>query len=97
MITINRYADRITLEGHAEYAEHGKDIVCAGVSALIQTLIQSIQELTEDKISYSMSPGMVDIKFWCLSDPARALVDAFFIGVEMIANKYPSNVQVTKH
>lgn len=28
----------LTVMGHADYAEHGKDIVCAGVSSLVQTL-----------------------------------------------------------
>lgn len=95
MIKVTRYADRIEMRGHANYAEHGKDIVCAGVSALIQTLIQSVEELTADKIEYSMSPGTVDIKFWCLSGETKTLIDAFFIGVQLIANTYPENVRVT--
>lgn len=28
----------LTITGHADYAEYGKDIVCAGVSSLVQTL-----------------------------------------------------------
>lgn len=28
----------LIVTGHADYAEYGKDIVCAGVSALVQTL-----------------------------------------------------------
>lgn len=96
MITITRRKDEIKIEGHANYAEHGKDIVCAGVSTLIQTLIQSVEELTADKIEYSMSPGTVDIKFWCLSGETKTLIDAFFIGVGMIANTYPENVRVEK-
>ena len=31
-------------QGHAEYAEPGKDIVCAAVSILVFTLIESIDE-----------------------------------------------------
>ena len=33
--------------GHAGYAEKGKDIVCAGVSALMQTLAYSAAEERE--------------------------------------------------
>ncbi len=28
----------LTVTGHADYAEYGKDIVCAGVSSLVQAL-----------------------------------------------------------
>lgn len=97
MIEIARHEAGITINGHAHYAEAGKDIVCAGISALVQTLIQSIEELTADKIQYSMSPGTVDIKFGNLSEQAQLLVSSFFVGAQMIADEYPDNVKLTKH
>lgn len=96
MIAVSRFKDGITIRGHAHYAEPGKDIVCSAVSVLVQNLIQSIEELTTDKIEYDMSPGKVDIKFWCLSDPSKVLVDAFFIGIKGIAETYPENVKLTE-
>ena len=56
MIEVNVRPDGITVDGHAGYAECGKDIVCAGVTALIQTLIGSLKELTSDDIKYDISP-----------------------------------------
>jgi uncharacterized protein YsxB (DUF464 family) len=97
LIQIERKADGITMNGHADYAPHGQDVVCAGVSTLIQTLIQSIEELTNDTIEYSMSPGRVDIKHGNLSERAQALVDSFFIGIELIAGEFPDNVRASKH
>jgi uncharacterized protein YsxB (DUF464 family) len=96
LISVFRHESGISISGHAQYAEPGKDIVCAGVSILVQNLIQSIEELTRDKIQYSMQPGSVDIKFGNLSEQAQLLVSSFFVGVEMIASEYPDNVQVTK-
>lgn len=96
MIEIHHHDNGITLKGHAHYAPPGKDIVCAGISTLVQTLIQSIEELTADKIQYSMSPGTVDIKHGNLSEHARLLVDSFFVGAQMIAEAYPDNVKVTR-
>jgi uncharacterized protein YsxB (DUF464 family) len=94
MIEVQRHSGGITLNGHANYAPIGQDIVCAGVSTLVQTLIQSIEELTADEIEYDMSPGTVDIKFWCLSDQSKVLIDAFFIGVKGVATSYPAYVRV---
>lgn len=94
MIQVSRISDAIAIVGHANYAEPGRDIVCAGVSALVQTLIQSIEELTSDVIKYDMKPGAVHIYYGDLSERARLLVDSFFVGVSMIAEDYPENVKV---
>lgn len=94
MIIIDRGERRINIDGHANYDEPGRDIVCAAVSMLTQSLIQSIEELTSDEIHYVMIPGTGHIEFGDLSERARLLVDSFFVGVLMIAEEYPDNVKV---
>ncbi|MBR2315615.1 MAG: ribosomal-processing cysteine protease Prp, partial [Clostridia bacterium] len=42
--TVEGDTHTLTVKGHANYAEYGKDIVCAGVSALVQALIGWIEE-----------------------------------------------------
>lgn len=97
MIIVTKTNDSISVKGHAEYAKHGKDIVCAGVSALAQTLIYSLQELTEDIVAVKMNNGDIYIKFWTLSGQAQLLVESFLLGVKGIANAYPNNVRLCKH
>ena len=94
MIVITKYDNRITVKGHANYAPPGQDIVCASVSTLVQVLIKCIEDMTDDKIEYSIQPGMVDIKFVNLSENAQLLVSSFFIGAQMIADQYPNNVRL---
>lgn len=86
--------DGITVKGHANYAVFGSDIVCAGVTALAQTLIKSIKDLTDDKIEYEISPGRVDIKYGNLSEKSKTLVDSFFIGICMIADEFPEYIRI---
>ena len=94
MIEVKIRPDEITLFGHANYAVAGQDIVCAGATALVQTLIRSIEDLTEDKIEYSISPGWADSKYGNLSEKAKTLVDSFFVGICMIADEYPDCVRI---
>ena len=94
MIVISVRKDGLTVSGHAGYAPAGQDIVCAGVSALTQTLIRSVEDLTSDKIKYKISPGGVDIEYGNLSEKSRTLVDSFFIGILLIADEYPDNVRI---
>lgn len=96
MIVIKKAAGSVSITGHANYAPHGQDIVCAAISALVQTLIQSIEDLCTDTISYHLQPGNVEIKHNPLSHEAQVLFDAFMIGVYMIADRYPKNVVVEK-
>ena len=94
MIAVSVRKDKIQISGHANYAEEGKDIVCAGVTTLTQNLVKSIEDLTEDKIEYDISPGRADIKYRNLSGKAKTLVDSFFIGICMIADEFPDNVRI---
>ena len=96
MITVKHHNDGVTIEGHAGYSEAGHDIVCAGVSAIVQTLIQSVEDLTGDAIEYSMQPGFVDIRFLTLSGESRVLLDSAMIGLEMIADAHPHHVCIEK-
>ena len=97
MIVIKKAAGSVSITGHANYAPHGQDIVCAAISTLVQTLIQSVEDLCTDTISYHLQPGSVEIKHGNLTKDAQLLLDSFFIGVYMIANSYPNHVEVTKH
>lgn len=94
MIEVRIRPERIEISGHAGYAEYGKDIVCAGVTALAQTLIQSIDDLTYDEIEYRISPGKVEIEYRNLSEKSKTLVDSFFVGICLIAEEFPEHVKV---
>lgn len=94
MIAVSARKNKITVSGHAGYAAAGKDIVCAGVTALTMSLVKSLNDLTEDNIDYEMSPGKVDVHYGDLSEAGKLLVDSFFIGICLIANEYPDNVRV---
>ncbi len=74
--------------GHAYFAEPGKDIVCAGVSALFititnQMLCKSYVKLHDQRVSI-LSPNEID----------NALVGALLCGLYDIQQKYPERVSV---
>lgn len=81
MIVVNIASNGLTVDGHAGYAETGNDIICAAVSALAQGLIHSLKALTEDRISYQIRDGHIDLKYENLSEQGRLLIDSFFIAV----------------
>ena len=94
MIEVGLRKDGIMISGHAGYAPTGSDIVCAGVTALTQELIGSMEGLTDDRIETDIGSGMASIQYGDLSEKGRLLIDSFFIGICMIAEEFPDYVRI---
>ena len=61
------------LKGHAEYAEPGEDILCSAVSALAINTVNSLEELTRDRIIAEV-PG-VNRVLWDYSDKPVSTIE----------------------
>ncbi len=96
MIRIHHDHNGITIAGHADYDEAGRDIVCAGITALVEQLILSIEKLTPNTPVYSMEPGYVNVKVGSPTEDTKLLIDCFFIGAENIEEQFPDHVRVTR-
>ena len=94
MIDITVQPDKITVSGHAEYAEPGKDIVCAAISTLSQVFVASVEELTAAQIKTAQTGGYMEIVIEESTERAQVLLDSFLLGCRMIADQYPDNVRV---
>lgn len=96
MIRITRTECSITIEGHAGYEEKGKDIVCAAVSTLIQTMVATIEQKEPEAIEYKLTPGDSEVFITHPSELTKTLIDAFFIGVNEIADSHPDYVKIVQ-
>ena len=85
----------LTVLGHAGYAEYGKDIVCAGVSALVQALIGWAENKphTIECVSVDEKSGEVIIECQGNEDVA-AVFYMTAIGIEQISEAYPQHVDI---
>ena len=97
MITSEKSYNGLTIDGHANFAEQGKDIVCAAVSVLAQTLIASIEELTDDDVRSVIEQGHIELNYRNLSEKSRVLIDSFLIGFRMLESEYPEFVTLAEH
>lgn len=91
MIEVTVRKGSIKITGHAG-AGHGD--VCSAVSCLFQTLIASIEALSDDRIKYDIEPGHSRMIYKDLSDVSKTLVDSFFIGICGVAEAYPESVTI---
>ena len=94
MIEITNRHGEIVVKGHAGYAEHGQDIVCAAISTLTQVFVESVRELTKDKIKSDITAGNAVVKYGNLTEQGKLLLDSFLLGIQMICESYPAHVRM---
>ncbi|RHV15393.1 ribosomal-processing cysteine protease Prp [Clostridium sp. OM05-6BH] len=82
--------DGFRMEGHARYAKYGKDIVCAGVSALVINTINSIEKFTGDTVTTTMHPDLVEMRITSeqISPEAELLLRSLVLGLQGIQAEY---------
>lgn len=93
--TIDENTHTLVVLGHANYAEYGKDIVCAGVSALVQALIGWIEENHYRAECISVDPHEGKVIISC--EGGEDIASVFYmasIGLMQIADSYPDHVQI---
>ena len=84
-------------KGHAGYAEEGQDIVCAAVSALIITTVNSLEKFTDDKFDVQENDGFVSIHFRNdLSERGMLIMDSLLLGLTEIAGSYNNRYLTVK-
>ena len=92
----NGRAHSLVVVGHADYDDHGKDIVCAGCSGVVYALIGFLhnQEEADARLTTSVESGETLI-FWRGEGIAvEAAFQMAVIGLGQIAQRYPDHVAV---
>lgn len=95
MIEVKINKGEINISGHANYAEPGKDIVCAAVSTLVQNFYWSVNDFTDDFMCAQAEEGQIrQLKFMTISDGAKLLFNSFLLGITALAENYPENINI---
>ena len=103
VITIKKNDDLylgVNIKGHAEMAEYGKDIVCAGVSTLSYSLINYLLEINEN-IYYVLEEGdtpHINLELTPEQYKIEAIQNGFRyfdIGVSLIYQSYKDYIHLT--
>lgn len=85
------------IEGHADFGEAGKDIVCAGVSAIAQAALFGLQDILGNGVKFRKGSGYLEVEV----DPGKAEAEgpkAIFrslqLGLLGIQESYPGTVKI---
>lgn len=95
----NQHISEFKITGHAYADEPGKDIVCAAVSMLTQTIILGLIEVLKVEVSYEIADGYL---ICCLPDElsqqerqqVNNLLDTMVLGIKNIQESYSQYISV---
>ncbi len=102
-VTFYRDASRrlagLAARGHAEFAEHGADIVCAAAAAILQAARLGLTECAHAEAEARQAPGILELR-WREKDrddaALRAIVGTAELAIAQIARQYPGHVRVRR-
>jgi uncharacterized protein len=105
MLEVTFYRDRLgrfsglVARGHADFAEHGEDVVCAAVSAILQAAALGLAECAGAEMGAQRRPGRLELSWredqrdW---ESVRAIVGTAELAVEQIARRFPKHVRLKR-
>lgn len=99
-VTYHRLYNRVTIEGHANSAQKGHDLVCSAVSALALTLAGNVsymesQEAVRNVIT-KLDEGNAEIQctpYRRYKESVEQIFRAICVGFELLATKYPEYIK----
>ena len=109
MIAVEVYRDAggrvrgFRYSGHADFGEHGEDIVCAAVSAIAQTTVLGLMRHLDVPVDVKQKPGLLECRLAggsraaqeAAENPAvQALFETMVLGVREVEKQYPEHVRL---
>ena len=83
--------------GHADFADHGEDIVCAAVSAILQAARLGLEAYVGAQLEARMRSGALKLRWPAAhrdQESVRAIVTTAELAIERIALRYPAHVRL---
>ena len=85
------------IEGHAETAEYGEDLVCAAVSGISQSVLLGLQVHLQKEMDWSIDEKDGRMKMKLLSEidqETEAVLQAMLLGLREISREHPKAIQI---
>lgn len=95
MIKIKVGKKNISILGHANYNDYGKDIVCASVSSVVICSIEAISQFDINAVDIKQSDDKLDIIINKQDNVTEKLITNMLNCLKEIEKKYPKNIEIT--
>ena len=86
---------KLTVSGHANYDKYGKDIVCAGVSAIVTGGINAL-ESEIDNILVINKENELGVEIINSNEKIQTIINTILIQLQTIENSYAKYIKINK-
>ena len=86
-----------TMDGHADFDVHGKDLVCAGASAVVFGSVNALFALTDCEPAIDMADegGYLSVKLEDTSDDrVQLILETMIVSLKTIENEYNEFIKI---
>ena len=87
----NERIKEVLINGHANFDDGGKDIVCAAVSSIVITTVNAIVRIDKDSIEYD--ENALSITVLNENDIVNTLLVNMISLLKELENSYPKNIK----
>ena len=94
MISVKVSDKKISILGHAMFAEYGKDIVCSACSSIVTTTVNGILSIDKDSLDYSINEEGMEITIKKSDEITSKLIDNMVNLLRELESNYPDNIEV---
>ena len=85
----------VVVEGHADFAKFGNDIVCSAVSSAVRLFCNGISEIVKEQVEIKINDGKISLKFLnSCSEKSEILVKSLKLELGLIEKEYPKNIKL---
>ncbi len=89
------------VEGHAFYAEPGKDIVCAGVSAVTVGTVNAVEALLGIELKSAMNKGLLQVDVPAIPEEGKRadvqlLLESMVVMLESVKQSYGEYITINE-
>ena len=92
---IGKEVKSLTVSGHANYDKYGKDIVCAGVSAVVTGGINALEDQVNN-IEIINEDNKLGVKVINSNEYIQIVLNTILIQLETIEKSYKKYIKITK-
>ena len=94
MITIKVKKDIVSILGHADYADYGKDIVCSAVSSVVMCSVEAIATFDKTAIDIKKDNDKLDIIINKEDEITSKLINNMLNCLKELEKQYPKNIKI---
>ena len=90
------FITKMTIKGHAKSNEHGKDLVCAGVSSICVGMLNALDELCHDQFDCKYSDGYIQVETSSQTHDIQLLLKTLLIQLQTVEFVHKQFIKITK-